>query len=189
MLHAVMYRSDLAYLHNQLGTIAASLTKNDEAVEHFERALEIGELDTTTWSFYATALHFGGQPQRAAPAFRKAVELGEAALVKDPDNPEILAGVAGSLGMLGETERGLELAEKAARQTITDPEIMAAVAESFEDLGSRDRALEWIGRALKDGLPPVWVERRPSLQEMRADPRYQAAVMDRFIDGSKRKEN
>jgi Flp pilus assembly protein TadD len=148
------------------------------AAKHFRQALAINAEDRVSWAFLGTALHFGGNPLEAKPAFQTAVELGESELLHQPDDPEILADTAGSYGMLGEMERGLELAERAALQPVNDPEIMGALAEAFEDLGERERSLEWILKAHENGLPPVWLERRPSMREVRADPRYRAAVSE-----------
>ena len=164
------------YNLSNLGTLEFEEGKFGTAAKYFKQALAINAEDRESWAYLGTALHFGGSPSEAKPAFRKAVELGESELLHHPDDPEILADTAGSYGMLGEMERGLELAERAALQPVKYPEIMGALAEAFEDLGERERSLEWILKAHENGLPPVWLERRPSMREVRADPRYQAAV-------------
>jgi len=176
------------YSLSNLGTLEFEDGKYGTAAQLFEQALAINDQDRQTWAFLGTAVHFGGDPASAIPAFRKAVEIGEADLVDWPDDPEVLADTAGSYGMLGETARGLELAELAASQPVDDPEIMGAIAEAFEDLGERDRSLNWILKAHENGLPAVWVERRPSLQELRADPRYRIAEADSISAASIERE-
>ena len=176
------------YALSNLGTLEFEDGKYGTAALLFEKALAINDQDRATWAFLGTALHFGGDPTGAIPAFRKAVEIGEAELADRPNDPEVLADTAGSYGMLGETARGLELAELAALQTVDDPEIMGAIAEAFEDLGERDQALVWILKAYENGLQAVWVERRPSLQELRADPRYRIAEVDSISGTSIKKE-
>jgi tetratricopeptide (TPR) repeat protein len=161
---------------SNLGTLEFEEGRFGAAAAYFERALELRNEDRQTWAFLGTALHFGGRPAEARRAFERAVELGEAELVHTPDNPELLAQVAGSYGMLGEIGRGLELARRAARQDGMNAEVMGQLAEAFEDLGEREAALEWIVRAFDHGLPPVWVERRPSLQDVRADAQYRNAL-------------
>jgi serine/threonine protein kinase/tetratricopeptide (TPR) repeat protein len=161
---------------SNLGTLEFEDGRYGNAARHFEEALTLDGGDRQTWAFLGTALHWGGSPERAVPAFKKAVEIGERELVDSPDDPLILANVGGSYGMLGEVERGLPLVEKAALQELSDPQTMAAIAEAFEDLDERERAMQWILRALGAGLEPKWIERRPSMQDLRADPRYRAAV-------------
>jgi tetratricopeptide (TPR) repeat protein len=161
---------------SNLGTLEFEDGRFGNAARYFEEALSLDDGDRQTWAFLATALHWGGSPERAVPAFKKAVEIGERQLVESPDDPLILANVGGSYGMLGDFDRGVPLVEKAALQEVSDPLTMAEIAEAFEDLDERERAIEWILRALGAGLEPKWVERRPSMQGLRADPRYRAAV-------------
>ncbi len=172
---------------SNLGTLEFEDGRFGAAANLFEQALELEPDDRATWSFLGTARYFGGRPQEAVRAFERAVELGEAELVDTPDDPEILAQMAGSYGMLGNRERGLELARRAARQSGMDAVVMGQLAEAFEDLDERDAALQWITEAFDNGLKPVWVERRPSLQELRADPRYQTAL-DRYTGSHDEKE-
>ncbi|MEX1312135.1 MAG: protein kinase [Candidatus Sulfomarinibacteraceae bacterium] len=169
---------------SNLGTLEFEDGRYGTAARLFERALAINDGDRATWAFLGTSLHFGGDPEGAVPAFRRTVEIGEAELVDQPDDAVVLADTAGSYAMLGEKERGLELAERAAAQPVDDPVIMGAIAEAFEDLGERERALEWIARARDRGLPEIWVERRPSLHELRADPRYLIADAGAVLDAS-----
>ncbi len=75
--------------------------------------------------------------------------------------------------MLGENrERGLELLAQATSRDIVDAQLLALIGESYEDLGDRDRALEWLGRALDNGVTVEQLERMPSLDELRKDPRF-----------------
>lgn len=161
---------------SNLGTLEFEDGRFGAAAGYFERALELEPDDRGVWASLGTALHFGGRPAAGVEAFRRAVELGEAELFDAPEEPEVLAQVAGSLGMLGVTERGLELARRAARQEGMSAVVMGQLAEAFEDLGEREAALEWILKAFDGGLKPVWVERRPSLQALRTDARYQDAL-------------
>jgi len=172
------------YALSNLGTLEFEDGKYGTAALFFEQALAINDQDRSTWAFLGTALHYGGNPTGAIPAFQMTVEIGESELADRPDDPEVLADTAGSHAMLGNTTRGLELAERAAQQPVDDPEIMGAIAEAFEDLGERDQSLAWILKAHKHGLPSVWVERRPSLQELRADSRYRIAEPDSILEQS-----
>jgi hypothetical protein len=87
-----------------------------------------------------------------------------------------MADLAGYLAMVGNRDRGLELLEEAVRRDIRHTHVMAAIGESFEDLDDRDRAIEWIGKALEAGLEADWIDRRPSFNSLREDPRYRQMV-------------
>ena len=106
------------------------------------------------------------------------MELAEEELIKTPDDPDLLAVLAGYHGMLGNQERGVELVERAIILAPPDPDEMATIGETLEDLGDRDRALEWIGRALRQGGRRSRIESHPSLRDLVADERYQRMVDD-----------
>jgi hypothetical protein len=49
---------------------------------------------------------------------------------------------------------------------------MSVICESYEELGDRDRALLWLGRAVDNGVMLAQLERMPSLDKLRKDPRF-----------------
>jgi tetratricopeptide (TPR) repeat protein len=149
-----------------------------EAAATYLKAIEVNENDYQLWGGLAWSYASGVEPEKATEPFQRAAELAERQLVRSPDDPFLLANLAGYHGMLGNDERGFELIQRAVVLGPEDPKVMAAIGETFEDLGDRDRALEWIGHALYGGSPPARFETHPSLRDLVADPRYQQLVTE-----------
>jgi len=160
-------------VYSQLGTMAFEEQDYARAADMFERAVGLDPDDWQLAGNLAAAYHWGGDRARAAPAFRRAIGVCEASLAAAPDDPLLMASLAGYYGMLGENrERGLELLERATSREVVDAQLMSVIGESYEDLGDRDRALVWLGRALENGVEVRQLERTPSLDRLRMDPRF-----------------
>jgi tetratricopeptide (TPR) repeat protein len=168
-------RSDGVAFSN-LGTLYFESGRYAEAVATFQKALAIDDDDYRIWGYLGWSYAAGVDPSRAIEPFERATELAEQALADDPDNPDMMADLAGYLGKLGHDQQGLELIEQAISFDPQDPDVMASIGETLEDLGDRDRALEWIGRALAGGARRSKIESHPSLRDFVADPRYQELV-------------
>lgn len=158
---------------SNLGTLYFDDARYAEAVSTFERALELDDGDSRIWGYLGWSYAAGADPGRAREPFQRALELANAELAGNPEDPGLLARLAGYYGMLDHRDRGLELIERAIEFDPEDPRVMAAVGETLEDLGDRDRALEWIGRALNAGVSRTRFESHPSLRDLVADERYQ----------------
>ncbi len=163
---------------SNLGTLYFEAGRYAEAVAIFHQALGVNDEDFRIWGYLAWSYAAGADPARATEPFERAVELAEKELVRGPDNPDLLAKLAGYHAMLGHHDRGFELIERAIAVAPTDPGVMASIGESLEDLGDRDRALDWIAGALRQGRRRGQIENHPSLRELVADDRYQEMVRD-----------
>ncbi|HSL16419.1 MAG TPA: protein kinase [Methylomirabilota bacterium] len=163
---------------SNLGTLYFESGRYAEAVAAFQRALDLDDGDYRIWGYLGWSLAAGVDPDRATEPFRRAAELAENLLARTPDDPDLLAKLAGYYAMLDRRDRGLELIERAIVVGSTDPGVMASIGESLEDLGDRDRALEWIAGALSDGRRRGQIENHPSLRELVADDRYQKLVRE-----------
>lgn len=163
---------------SNLGTLYFESARYAEAVATFQRAVLVDDADYRIWGYLGWSYAAGVDPTRAAAPFERAVELAEEELINTPDDPDLLAVLAGYHGMLGNQERGVELIERAIVLAPQDPDEMATIGETLEDLGDRDRALEWIGRALRQGGRRSRIESHPSLRDLVADERYQQLVDD-----------
>jgi len=159
--------------YSQLGTLFFDEADYARSADMFERAAELAPDDCQLVGNLATAYHWGGDRARAGPAIRRAIEVCEAGLAAAPDDPLLMATLAGYYGMLGENrQRGIELLGRAASMDIVDAQLMSVIGESYEDLGDRNRALLWLGRALDNGVTSAQLERMPSLDKLRKDERY-----------------
>jgi tetratricopeptide (TPR) repeat protein len=167
--------------YSNLGTIYFEEGRFGDAAGMFSMAVdlmgdEVTAEDHTYVANHANALYWGGNRVEARPVFERAIELAEAQLDDMPGDPSVMADLAGYYAMVGNRDRGLELLEEAVRRDVRDAHVMAAIGESFEDLDDRNQAIEWIGKALEGGLETDWIDRRPSLNRLREDPRYEELV-------------
>jgi tetratricopeptide (TPR) repeat protein len=163
--------------YSNLGTLYFEEGRFGDAVEMFEAAIAAvgGDLPANEYGLVgalASAQHWGGNRDAEAATYRRAIDLAEAHTADEPNDIDALASLAGFYSMVGQTERGLEVLESAIQLRIQNHQQMAAIAESFEDLGDRERALEWLQKAIENDLDIEWVERRPSFNRLRNDPRY-----------------
>jgi len=168
---------DHASLSN-LATLYFEDARYAQAAETFEKAVALNDSNFELWGGLAWSYAASLDPSKAEEPFRKAAALAEEQLASSPDDPYLLAVLAGYHSMLGDRGRGLELIQRAIDLAPEDPITIASIGESLEDLGDRDRALEWIGRALAKGIPRSRFERHPSLRDLVADERYQRLVAD-----------
>ena len=95
----------------------------------------------------------------------------------NPGNGMLVAELADCHAQLGDVARGATPArgggEAGAGQTA---KVASLAAEVYEDLGDRDAALATLGVGLARGYSREEVERVPTFEKLRADPRYQALV-------------
>jgi tetratricopeptide (TPR) repeat protein len=167
--------------YSNLGTLYFEEGRFGDAAEMFEQAVALEGEELPAEQYYlvgnlASALYWSGDREAALASFELAIDLAESLLEADPDNHEVMAALAGYYGMVGRKDRGIDLLDVVTRQEIRDPYFMASIAEGYEDLGQRDLAVEWIGKALGNGLGVDWIERRPTFNELRNEPRFRELV-------------
>jgi serine/threonine-protein kinase len=165
-----------ADVFSNLGTLDFESSRFGDAVANFERAVEMSPDDFQLWGNLAAAHQLARQWIEAERAFLRAIELGEAAVAANPDDDFMTVDLASYNGVVGNQERGSELLQKVVSKDPQDPYLMGSIAEAFKDLGKRGQAIEWIESALANGLSPEWIERRPGLRDVSADPRIQALL-------------
>lgn len=168
---------DYVVLSN-LGTLYFEDSRYGEAADLFEQAVQLFDGHHTVWGNLGQAYAATQDPERAQRPFRRAIELAEAALATDPENPELLAALASYRAMLGEREAALGHLEASIARDPGDPAVMAMIGETYEDLGLRDEALHWVARALARGVPPSRFSNHPSARGLIDDPRYRQLVAE-----------
>jgi serine/threonine-protein kinase len=171
--------NEVAY--SNLGGLYFEEARYGDATEMFEKAIALSGEVLTNDRYYlvgnlAGAQYWGGEKERAQETYRRAIELAEEFLEKNPRNASVMADLAGYHAMINERDRALELLEMATHCDIRDAYVMGTMAESFEDLGDREQAIRWIGDALENGLAAGWAESRPSLNNLREDVRYKDLI-------------
>lgn len=157
-----------------LGTVYFDEARFADAAAMFEKAVELNDSAYYTWGNLGFSLVYSLQPDRAAAAFRRGVDLAEGELKNRPDDPELLSDLAGYYAELDNDDRARAFLHRAIDLGPSDPAVLATIGETFEDLGDRDMALEWIARAFSSGAASNRFDNRPTLNRLIADPRFQA---------------
>ncbi len=155
-----------------------------DAAKTYQKATELNPRDYRIWRNLAIAYGRAGEPQKKLDAYRNALELAQQERQRDPGNVMLMAEVADCQAQLGQAADARRLLAEAERLGPGDCDVAKTAAGVYEDLGDRDAALRLIGAAFERGLDREEVERAPTFEKLRADPRYQALVA-RLASGKK----
>jgi serine/threonine-protein kinase len=164
------------FAYANLGTLHFNAARFADAITAYEKALTFSDDDHQVWGNLAYAYAFGAEPDKAKEPFARAIEIAEGNRETDPENPELLADIAGYYAMVDRPVTSRELLQKIAALEPNDPQIYAKIGETYEDLKDREAALEWISRALDGGIQPGFFDARPMLRDLISDPRYRRLV-------------
>jgi serine/threonine protein kinase/tetratricopeptide (TPR) repeat protein len=179
---AVSYEKSLALrpsaqAYTSLGAVYFFLDRCPEAVPLMEKASELRPKNDQMWGNLGDV--YGCSPngkERAAQAYRRAVELGEERLAVNPKDAETLGRVALYQARLGEKGAAVEKTKQAVQLAPTNRSVNWHAALTYELAGQRELALESVGAALKAGQPLQEVSQEPALAQLRTDPRYAGLV-------------
>ncbi len=147
--------------YSNLGTLYFEAARYADATAMFERALQQDDSHYYIWGNLGYSYQFSAKSDKAAPAFRRAVELGEAERSERSDDEDLLADLAGYYAMVGDRTAALKRQQAAVALHPSEPEVLASIGENYEGLGDRERAIEWIAQALRAGYPRARFEQRP----------------------------
>jgi Tfp pilus assembly protein PilF/TolB-like protein len=162
--------SNLATMYNDLG-------RGAEAAEMYEKALDLDDRDYRVWASLGAVLR--GLPDRSASvdsAFRRAVDLGEAQLMINPNDALLLAFLAEHHAVLGDDERARDLAKKAVATAPNQVDVLVRAAGAFEKIGERTSALATIRTAIEGGWSPEAPGADSPLAPLFADPKFREIV-------------
>jgi adenylate cyclase len=138
----------LAEAHASRGLALSLMHRYVEAMQEFEKAIELDRNSYEAHYLYARASFAQGDLDRAARLFEHAAEIKP----DDYQSPCLLIQVYRSLGRDEESKdaarRGVKLAERELTLHAEDPRPAHLGAAALIELGENDRAREWISRAL-----------------------------------------
>jgi serine/threonine-protein kinase len=136
------------------------------AVDHYQR-----------WQDLGAALYWvEGRRDEAKEAFRRAIALGENRLAQNPNDPELLAYLAGCCAMVGDDERARDLLGRFTAVGSEQPDVLFIVGQTYEQLADRERALQYIADAVRLNYRLSWIEAEPILKDLTKDIRFKQLV-------------
>lgn len=162
-----------ARAYSNLGTIDYFLGRYADAVPMMERAVELSPMDHRLWGNLGDACRWAPAfRDKAAPSYRRAIELTDKQLEINPRDPVLLASVAVWRAKLGETKAALAGITQALEYSHGSGSLTFASALVYELCGQRDRALAALKAALEAGYSAEEIRNEPELANLRRDPRY-----------------
>jgi len=157
-----------------LGSAYMYVGKFEEAADAMKKATDLSPLNHVLWRNLGDS--YDEIPSRRADArlaYQKALETATTQLKVNPNDPEVLSGIALYYAHLGQPRAADTYMGRALELSPNDSDTLFTSALVYEIIGHRDPALAAIDHAVEAGYSLEEVEREPELRALRSDPRYQ----------------
>jgi tetratricopeptide (TPR) repeat protein/TolB-like protein len=166
-----------ATAYTSLGTIYFFMGRCSDAVEPMQKAVTLLPKRDQFWGNLGDVLAcVPGKKSEAAEAYKRAVDLSQAASVVNPKDADILSRVALYHARLGKKMEAEAQIGRARQLAPASRDVLWNAALVYELVSQRDRALEALKAAIHAGQPLEEIRREPALASLRKDPRYGALV-------------
>ena len=163
--------------YSNLGTLYFFNGRYADAARMFEKALELNNTDSRVWRNLADAYNWDpGEREKARAVYERAGNLIEKELQVNPRDSTLRLELADCESMLGHFGRAVKLVKQALSLSPVSADNWQAAAVVEEQVGDRKSALDMLGKAIRAGYSIAEIERDPTLERLRADPRYSALL-------------
>jgi serine/threonine-protein kinase len=143
------------------------------AVTAMEKAVELNPNSFLYWGNLGDAYRWApGKKERAPETYRRALQLVETAIQRNPKDLEAKGSRAVYLAKSGEAAAARTLVASITQAPDLNPGVRFKCALASEIAGDRERALALLESAMKGGYSLREVTREPDLVNLRADARY-----------------
>jgi len=174
---------------SNLGTLYFIQGKYSDAARTYEKGLELNPNEYIIWGNLASAYYWApGERDKAPETYRQAIALVKERLKINPNDPDLIAMMAGYYSMIDERPQSLQLIEQALEMAQENVQVMYRAGTVYEQLGDRDKALYWIDKSLENGYSLAEIEHQPDLRQLLKDARFQRLVK-KYANTYGRKEN
>ncbi len=144
-----------------------------EAALETEAALKLNGGDYLVWGNLASAyLEIPGKRDTAIGTYRRAIEMAKEQLTVKPDDPIVLAELAGYYCEVGLQETAITTMKKALALAPDDGEVLFLAGCLYEEKGNRTKALGFITQAIEKGYSYKEIVDYPRLANLRKDERF-----------------
>lgn len=149
----------------------------DEAAEMYQKAAELAPDDLEVWgSLGDTYRHTENNKALAAPAYEKAIELGEKLLEINPSDALTIAPLAQYYAHSGNLDRAAELVAEVEELQSQDMYVQYFLAVTYISLSDNDSAASAIVKAVELGYPPNLLKHDAGLAPIIGDRRVEALL-------------
>jgi serine/threonine protein kinase/tetratricopeptide (TPR) repeat protein len=162
-----------------LGALRMYQGRDRDAIPYFERAIEIGPASSLFYLDLGTVRRRSKLLREAEQAYRKGLDMAEAALAKNPSDGYERSCLAYLYARLNDSRRADFEAAQALRLSGNAINVRWMVALAYEALGQHDRTL-----AIIQDVPPSMLgrlNRFPDLADLRADSRFQMLLVSHHV--------
>ena len=149
-----------------VGAILYWSRKPEQAIEHYQRVLELNPNFGVVYWFLADAYVEKGD-------FASAIATIENAPIALSD-PVTLSAAGHAYGKAGERRKALEILSELERQSSQESEPAFFIAQIFLGLGDHEQALAWLEKACDErSVWLIWLGVDPKFDPLRSDPRFE----------------
>ncbi len=166
----------VAQAQRNLGSLAYRQRDFAAAARLYEQAQRSDSADADGWSNLANAYHWAGDEAAAQTTWARAIALDERALRVNPDRDDALERLMVNYARTGRVEDARRMARRIERLPRLDSEAYLALALLHEAEGGRTEALSALEKGFDAGLTASRVDASVWLDDLRADPAYDALV-------------
>ncbi len=157
-----------------LGSAYMYLGRYEQAADAMKKATELSPHDHIMWRNLADSYHqIPSRQAEARQAYQKALETAAAQLKVNPNDTEVLSGIALYDAHLGQTKDAETYISRALQLSPRNSDTLFTSAIVYEIINDREKALQAVDEAVKAGYSLDEIEKEPELRLLQADPRYQ----------------
>lgn len=161
--------ANLAACYNYVGRF-------QDAVQTGEKAVALNGLDDRSVGNLADAYRWSGQIEQAHSTYRRAIALAYQALQTKPNNPPVIARLAGYYASEGDKGQALQYIARARNLDGADVDILFDQIVIEAMLGDTPSALHDLRLAVAQGFEVAQIENEPDLRKLRELPAYREAI-------------
>ena len=160
--------------YSNLGTAYSRGKRYSDAVDAYQRALEIDDSDWLAWGNLAYVYSWmNGLDSQTIETFKHAIGLAEAARQRNPREVFVHSDLALYYAKTNQVDLALQRIEAALALAPESSEVLAVAAEVYELLAQRDKAVEFAKKAITLGQSRQRLQRNPELIKLLSDPAMQ----------------
>ena len=165
---------------SNLGTAYFQARRYADAARLFEEAAALDSQNYEIWGNLGDAYFWApGMREKAGPAYRKALVLGEAERKINPRDAHMLSYLAAYHAMLGEAGKARGALREALQLAPQDPEVLYYAGLVYVQAGEKEKAIEALNHAVTAGYPAASIRDTPNFGILLNDPRFAALVSQR----------
>lgn len=167
-----------AYYLSNLGIIYYYLGQYDRSVDFHRQAAEEMPESNSVWLNLGDSLNFSSQPNEAADAYLKAMNVSAKLLAVNPNSPENLYIQAWATAASGDSKQAKILIDRALSVAPNDPYVRYYDGLLKNRRGETSAAVEALQQAVNMGYPTKMLAADPLLSDLRAEDRFTIIIGD-----------